>query len=149
MKPAALISKYKNKKEKRKQKIEKVKHGRSERRASLLTYPNLKIIMGLFYRCLKKYAKILLPKRFNLQGVVGTGDPYYTGLLLGAYEAVAGCFRFRQRVRLTGDFYNRVCNIDLNVSGHISIAAALWPMLWLYLHKPVRVIIKQYRKQED
>jgi hypothetical protein len=117
---------------------------RWKNKGPLLTSPNLKIMIGLFMQWLVKFAKTLMPKKIKVNGIIGTGDPYYTGLLLGFYEAVAGCLRIRENVCLTADFNQPVLSVSLAASGHMSFAELIWPTLWICLQKPMRKIIKGY-----
>jgi hypothetical protein len=109
---------------------------------SLLTSPNLKTMISLAFKCLKKYKRVLTPWRISAEGVVGTGDPYTTGLLLGAYEAGAGMLRLRDRVRFAGDFEQAVFKADVNAYGYFTLAGLVRPLIWLLWQKPIRDEIK-------
>jgi hypothetical protein len=103
-------------------------------------------MIGLFFQWFKQNIKTLVPKKFSVEGTAGTGAPYYTGLVLGGYEALAGFFNLRERIRFTPDFEQAVFTVKLNASGYISLAGALRPTIRLCMKKPVRRVIKGYMK---
>jgi hypothetical protein len=99
--------------------------------------------MELLWKWFKKFSHVILPKRMQVSGTFGTGDPFYTGLLLGFYEASAGVLGLRDKIRLEGDFEQAVFTCSARLSGHISPVRMLIPTVWLALQKPVRDIFKK------
>ncbi|MCL2364759.1 MAG: DUF2953 domain-containing protein [Defluviitaleaceae bacterium] len=112
----------------------------------ILTYPELKIIIGLVLTCLKRFLRVLLPKRFDIVGLVGFDDPATTGMALGAYESIVGMLNLRQRIRLAADFTKPGVRLKISAGGGISAARMLRPLISLYMKKPVRRFIKFLRK---
>jgi hypothetical protein len=113
----------------------------------LLTLPDHKFIMGLFWQWFKKVGHVILPRNIRAEGVFGTGDPFYTGLLAGAYEATVGMLNLREKIRLCGDFDRSVLELSVDVSGRMSLIQIIRPTIWLILQKPVRKFIKEYIKK--
>jgi hypothetical protein len=131
---------------KKKGKPQETLRERLERIYSLLTDFDYKIIMVIGIRFLKKLARVLKPDNLEADGVIGLDDPYATGLLLGAYEAVAICLNVRSHLRFSGDFNQRAMDIEGAVAGHIRLGSVLWPVIWLCTRKPVFMLLLQYNK---
>jgi len=111
---------------------------------AVLTYPDRKIIMGLCFKCLQKFIRALKPKRLDISGVIGFDDPCTTGWAMGAYEAAAGVMQLRHKVRLVGNYCEKALDLIIQVEGRTRVWGLLWPFIWLYLHKPIRVVLHQY-----
>lgn len=116
---------------------------------AILTYPELKIIMGLVLKWLKKTVRVILPRRLDISGTVGFDDPAATGLFTGAYESLAAALNLRRRVRLVPDFAEPGVTLKISVSGKISLARLMRPALALLLKKPIRKFIRFLRKGGD
>ena len=110
----------------------------------ILTYPDLKIIIGLGLRFLKKYINALKPKRLDISGVVGFDDPATTGWAMGAYEAAAGITGLRPHVRLLGSYHEKALRLDIKAHGRTRLGRLIWPFIWLYLQKPIRRLIHKH-----
>jgi len=118
---------------------------------AVLTDGQVKTIMKLVFATIKKICKVLRPKSIDISGVVGFSCPYTTGVFLGAYEAIAGMFLLRDKIRLAGDFNadETVIRINAQVRGKISIFRMMLPIIWLATRKPIfALIIKLWRKEE-
>ena len=117
---------------------------------AVLTYPDRKTIIGLCFQCLQKLFKALKPKRLDISGVVGFDDPAATGWFMGAYEAAAGVMQLRRKVRIVGSYHEKALLLDIDAKGRASLGRLMWPFLWLYLKKPIRVLIhKHILRKED
>jgi hypothetical protein len=108
---------------------------------NILTYPELKTIISLTLKCLKKTTKTLLPKRLDIFGTVGFADPAATGMFIGFYETVAGLLSLRDKIRLYADFAEPGIKAKVSLAGSISIARLLRPVVWLVCKKPIRRFI--------
>ena len=116
-----------------------------------LTSAELKIIMNLCKRALHKFVRALRPKRFKINGVIGFDDPSHTGWFMGAYEAIIGAFDLRQNIRLLGSYHESALRLEVDIKGRVRLFRLMWPVIWLYLHKPIRTIINKQilRKGDD
>jgi len=113
---------------------------------AILTYPNLKTIIGLCLRGIQKLFRAIKPKHLDIYGVVGLDDPAMTGWFMGAYEAAMGTMNLRQKIRLAGSYHEKTLRLDIDAKGRVRLIILLWPLLWLYLKKPIRIIINKLRK---
>jgi len=116
---------------------------------AVLTYPDLKTIIGLCFQCLQKFAKALKPKRLNISGIIGFDDPAATGWFMGAYEAAAGMINLRQKIRLIGSYHEKALLLDIEAKGRTRVFSLLWPFIWLYLKKPIRVVLHKHILRKD
>jgi hypothetical protein len=114
---------------------------------TLLTRIDLKIIIDILIRYIKKTIKYLLPKRFTVKGVVGFNDPYHTGLLIGGIYAAAGALSKRQCLLIAGDFDKRALRLTVEAAGRVSLAGMLSPLIWLVSRKPVFKLLVEYLRQ--
>jgi hypothetical protein len=112
-----------------------------------LTLIDLKIIIDILIRYIKKTVKYLLPKRFTVNGVVGLGDPYHTGLLIGGVYAAAGALTKRQCLLIAGDFNNCALRLTIEAAGRVSLAGVLSPFIWLVSRKPVFKLLVEHLRQ--
>jgi len=113
---------------------------------ALLTYPDLKIIIGLCLRGIQKLLHALKPKHLDIYGVVGFDDPAVTGWFMGAYEAAAGTMGLRHKIRLAGSYHEKALRLDIDAKGRIRLIRLIWPLIWLYMKKPIRTLINKLRK---
>jgi hypothetical protein len=120
---------------------------RFEEIKALLTRKDLKIIIGILYRYIKKTFRYLLPGRFAVSGVVGLSDPYRTGLLIGGIYAASGAFNKGQHIKLAGDFDKPAFRLEIYASGRVSIAGMSVPFIWLVTRRPVfRFLIEHFQQ---
>lgn len=117
--------------------------GRFNSLAALLTDKDGKTIIGVCFRYIAKTLNALKPRYLRVDAVFGFDDPSVTGCLLGAYEAAAGYFRFRENIRLSGDFEKPAFKIEASVKGSVSAASLVGPLVWLVTRKPVFQLIRQ------
>ena len=118
---------------------------------AVLTHPDLKTIIGLCFQCMQKLFKALKPKRLDISGVVGFDDPAATGWFMGAYEAAAGIMELKSKIRLLGSYHEKALHLDIKARGRACMGRLLWPFLWLYLKKPIRVVLHGHilRKEDQ
>lgn len=123
---------------------------RLENARNVLTDLQLKSIIKPVLATMRKIVRRLLPKYIDVSGVVGLPCPFETGLLFGVYETVAGVFRFRDKVRLSGDFDTDVMVLRVNaeVRGRFSALSLALPVIQLILKKPVRTLIWNMLREE-
>jgi len=129
------------------EKLEKEKKDRLKplkQAKAVLTYPDRKIIMNLCLRFIKKLLKALKPKHLDIHGVVGFDDPCTTGWAMGAYEAAVGVTGLRHKVRILGNYLEKALELNIEANGRTRLWSLIWPFVWLYLHKPIRVVLHQY-----
>jgi hypothetical protein len=116
---------------------------------TLLTRKDLKTIIDILIRCVKKLIKHLLPKRFSITGTVGFNDPYHTGLLIGGIYAASGALSKRQYLRIAGDFDKPALRLTVTAAGRVSLAGLLSPLIWLVSRKPVfNLLVEQFRQRK-
>jgi len=144
--PAPEQNKSSTEPEEKKDRLKPLKQAKA-----VLTYPDRKIIIGLCFQCLKKFVKALKPKVLDIKGVIGFDDPCTTGWAMGAYEAAAGVMQLRHKVRLVGNYCEKALELDIEAKGRTRLWGLLWPFIWLYQHKPIRVVLhkKLLRKDEQ
>ena len=118
---------------------------------AVLTYPQGKTIIKLVFEALRKTGRIIWPKKWRVTGEVGFANPCNTGWFLGAYEAVSGALRLRDKVCLSGDFAaeDTVVRLNITARGSISIARLSIPIIWLLFKKPIRSLIKDLWRKGD
>ncbi len=113
---------------------------------SVLTRKDLKIIIGLVLKAIKKTLVYLLPKRFKVTGSVGLNDPFQTGMFIGGLYGAAHAFNKNQIIEVNGDFSGKAISLDINAKGRVSAAGIAAPIIWLATRKPVFKIILEYIK---
>jgi len=111
---------------------------------AVLTYPERKIIMALVFKSLQKFFKALKPKHLDIYGVVGFDDPATTGWAMGAYETAVGLLQLRHKIRLWGSYHEKRLELTIQARGRTRVWGLIWPFIWLYLHKPIRVVIHKH-----
>jgi hypothetical protein len=118
---------------------------------AVLTDSQGKTIIKLVLVTIRKILRVFRPKYFNVSGVVGFPDPSNTGMFFGAYEAVAGMFKFRNNVQLWGDFNTdtTIVNIKGKTGGSVSIFRLTLPIAGLLLKKPIRSLIREALRKDD
>ena len=113
---------------------------------SILTYPQLKIIIRLTLQCLKKTMGVFLPKRFEIDGRMGFEDPAATGMVFGLYETWVGALGLREKIRIGADFAEPGIRMKISAGGSISFARLSWPLIVLVCKKTVRDFISFLRR---
>lgn len=116
-------------------------------RLNLNYFKNMPDKRGFIKLCLgfvKKLLKTIKPKRLELEGVIGAGDPAYTGLALAAAGMLGGIYGSGINVR--GDFENAVAEGRISARGGFTPARLAAIAVGFALKKPVRKIIILYLK---
>lgn len=88
--------------------------------------------------------KILLPKKWNIDAVVGFDDPATTGKVLAVSGIMYGLFP--GHVRVSGDFENEIIEVHGKVFGRITIIKIIIILCELYFDKKLR---KMYKKLKE
>lgn len=116
-------------------------------RLNLNYFKNMPDKRGFIKLCsgfVKKLLKAVKPKRLELEGVIGAGDPAYTGLALAAAGMLGGIYGVGINVR--GDFENAVAEGRISARGGFTPARLAAIAVGFALKKPVRKIIILYLK---
>jgi len=122
-----------------KEKYTKIKSNAS----GVLTYPNLRIIIGHVLHTLKKLWNTTKPRRLNVSGTIGFEDPSTTGLFFAAYGVVRQILGLGQNVDISCNF-NTPCTIvqlKIYVKGRVCIGRVVWLILMLAIKKEIRALI--------
>ena len=95
----------------------------------------------------RRILKALFFKHIQADAVFGTGDPYWTGRILGYYDFLSPLLFPKQTRRdyisLEGDFESKVIDFTLTGNGHFCLWTLLvWPALRALASKRVRLLIK-------
>ena len=118
--------------------------------SSLLKNIDIKPIISIVGKFVKKICKKIKPKHFQIRGHIGFGDPCRTGMFIGFYEALSGSLGLRHSIDLCGDFdqgQSRVA-LDVKIKGRFSLFSILWQVLWLVTRKPVRDGLRLIKRRE-
>jgi hypothetical protein len=107
--------------------------------------------MKLGIEALRRIGRVIWPRHLFVSGEVGFADPAATGVFMGAFEALAGAFRLRHRICLSGDFTaeSTVVRLKADARGSLSIARLSIPIIWLLLQKPIRAVIRDVLRKGD
>ncbi len=89
----------------------------------------------------------ILPRKTDVELVIGTGDPASMGQLL----AVGGILYpwLQNRVRIVPDFEEKHLEGDFFIKGHITACMLLICALRVVVNKEVRQLLKRLRKKEE
>ena len=88
--------------------------------------------------------KHLLPRKWNLDAVVGFEDPSTTGQILFYYSALIPFIA--SHVRIKGDFENVCMDAKFNAKGRITLIVILIVLLSAYFNKDIKRVIKLFRE---
>jgi len=119
--------------------------GDVKQKKATLTSLGLKTIISLCIRCLKKIGRAIKPKQFEVAGILGFNDPCTTGWIMGAIEAFLGVMQWHKNIHILGSYHEKALRLDIDIKGHVRLFRLIWPLIWLYCHKPIREFIKQIR----
>ena len=89
----------------------------------LRSYFNLHEVKYIFQKTLKRLWRMFSPSYFHLNAVCGTGNPMYTGLLVGLYYSL-GVYRISS-VHLQPDYTRATVYGKANITGYLSIGSVL------------------------
>lgn len=93
---------------------------------------------------LMRIFKIILPKKWYIEGRVGFNDPSVTGKILAITGMLYGLIH--KHVRITGDFEEEIIDIKGKFVGHITLFSLVIVGCKLYFNKNIKSIIKQFRE---
>ena len=88
--------------------------------------------------------KHILPRKWNLDALVGFEDPSVTGQILVYYSALIPFIA--SHVRIRGDFENVVTDVKLDAKGRITLIVLLTVLLSAYFNKDIKRVIKLLRE---
>lgn len=92
----------------------------------------------------KKIVKMILPRRFSVDGIIGFDDPSTTGSVLMVTSVLYPLIH--KNIHICGDFENKVIDIKLKFKGHITLLILLITLGSLYFDKNIRKLIKLFRE---
>jgi len=122
---------------------------RLQKTLTFLTETDLKTILNLTIKLLKRLLRALMPDKITVNGVIGFDDPYNTGLFIGGYEAASGMLGLREAIQIKGDFTQKIFTIQGYVHGKIIMIRFLWPVLAYCLKRPIIKTIFRFLKERD
>ncbi|MBR5356888.1 MAG: DUF2953 domain-containing protein, partial [Lachnospiraceae bacterium] len=93
---------------------------------------------------LVRLIKHILPRKWNLDAVVGFEDPSVTGQILVYYSALIPFIA--SHVHVKGDFENVVTDVKLDAKGRITLIVLLTVLLSAYFNKDIKRVIKLLRE---
>jgi len=129
-------------------KIKKSKKAKTEKKFSIFEFlrdNDIKLLYGQTVLLIKRLLKKLKPKYFYAGGEIGFESPAVTGVFFGALGAVQGMKKIN--VKLTGNFNEEACELDVKLKGSFSLGGLLVPFARFALSKPVWKLIKEYIKK--
>ena len=88
--------------------------------------------------------KHILPRKWNLDAVLGFEDPSTTGQILVYYSALIPFIA--SHVHIKGDFENVGIDAKLNAKGRITLIVILTVLLSAYFNKDIKRVIKLFRE---
>jgi len=92
----------------------------------------------------KKIVKMILPRSFYVDGIIGFDDPSTTGSVLMVTSVLYPLIH--KNIHICGDFENKVIDIKLKFKGHITLLILLIALGSLYFDKNIRKLIKLFRE---
>jgi hypothetical protein len=93
---------------------------------------------------LVRLLKHILPRKWNLDAIVGFEDPSVTGQILVYYSALIPFIA--SHVHVKGDFENVVTDVKLDAKGRITLIVLLTVLLSAYFNKDIKRVIKLLRE---
>jgi hypothetical protein len=117
-----------------------------------LTDGRIKFIIKHAFAALRKFFRVLLPRKLCVRGVFGFSCPATTAFAQGTFEIIAAFTRLRRRRRiqidLAGDYLAEEATFrgEVFASGSVSVMRLAMPFLWLLTKKEVRNLIKDFLK---
>ena len=109
-----------------------------------LPWEEKKGLLGIALTVLKKLFRHIRPRKYRIEGVVGTKDPATTGYILGACGALKALWGENLQVR--ADFQREVLEGEVFLQGRIQLGSLLGIGIWCLTKAPIRKLIKIYLK---
>lgn len=100
-----------------------------------------------FSYCKKKLGKLLkavLPRKWELNALVGFDDPSVTGNIL-VYSSMLYPF-IAKHIHIKGDFEHEVIRADFKLKGHITFFKIALIALQVYLNRDIKKLIKMFKE---
>jgi len=126
------------------EKESKAKNTQEEEKVNAKYFLNLpledkKIILKSIYKFIKRFLKSVIPKSVKIDAKAGTGDVYYTGLMLAVCGIVKGMIF--EDINIEGDFDKAGFIGNTEFGGRFTLGYLLYITLMLVIIKPIRKII--------
>lgn len=93
---------------------------------------------------IKKLLKHILPRRWDINAVLGFDDPSVTGNIL-VYSSVLYPF-IAKHIHVYGDFNNQIIDVDGKAKGRITVLKAAIIGLQLYFNKDIKKVLKMFEE---
>ena len=91
-----------------------------------------------------KIIKMILPDKYDIDLMLGTGDPAQTAEIMAGYGALYP-YLYR-KVRFEPDFERKVVMTDAHIKGHITLFTNVYSAAVCYFNKDVKKTIKRFKK---
>lgn len=93
---------------------------------------------------IKKLLKHILPRKWEMNALLGFDDPSVTGNIL-VYSSVLYPF-IAKHIHVYGDFNNQVIDVDAYAKGRITVFKALLIGAQLYFNKDIKRVLKMFEE---
>lgn len=100
-----------------------------------------KNVLGKLIETGSRILKCFHPRVFEIKGVLGFQDPYYTGLL-AASRAVW------PEIRIEPDFTSEVCDLDFHAQGKVILLTVIYYGIRLLLSSEGREILRRIKEEK-
>lgn len=91
-----------------------------------------------------KIIKMILPDKYDIDLMLGTGDPAQTAEIMAGYGALYPYLY--KKVRFEPDFERKVVMTDAHIKGHITLFTIVYSAAVCYFNKDVKKTIKRFKK---
>ncbi len=91
-----------------------------------------------------KIIKMILPDKYDIDLLLGTGDPAQTAEIMAGYGALYPYLY--KKVRFEPDFERKVVMTDAHIKGHITLFTIVYSAAVCYFNKDVKKTIKRFKK---
>lgn len=99
---------------------------------------------ALVKKKLIKIIKMILPDKYDIDLMLGTGDPAQTAEIMAGYGAMYPYLY--KKVRFEPDFERKVIMTDAHIKGHITLFTIVYSAAVCYFNKDVKKTIKRFKK---
>ncbi|WP_026519010.1 DUF2953 domain-containing protein [Butyrivibrio sp. FCS006] len=99
---------------------------------------------ALVKKKLIKIIKMILPDKYDIDLMLGTGDPAQTAEIMAGYGALYPYLY--KKVRFEPDFERKVIMTDAHIKGHITLFTIVYSAAVCYFNKDVKKTIKRFKK---
>ena len=100
------------------------------------------VILGYLGVLLKRWLRVLRPRRFSLGAEIGLPCPAQTGVCLGILGIISGMWQIP--IDIYGNFSKETLKFDLYVRDRFMPWSFAWPLAAFCLRRPVWKLIKKY-----